>query len=67
MDREMGPEGLAAGLALSGISRSQAAKALHLSTSQLNKKLRGRARVYEDERRKLLMLMDRQNKRGKQA
>lgn len=48
---------LIAGLALRGISRREAARALHLSESQLNKKLRGQARLYEEERRKLLQLL----------
>jgi len=39
----------AAQLALRGISRAQTARALHLSVSALNKRLRGEAKLTEDE------------------
>ena len=53
MGHTIGLARLAAGLALRGISRREAAQMLHLSCSALNKKLRGQAPMRPDE---LLML-----------
>lgn len=57
MERVRGAHWWAAQLQLRGITRGEAAAALHLSLSQLNKKLRGQARLYEEERRKLRRLL----------
>ena len=67
MERVEGAHWWAAQLALRGISRSKAADALHLSQSQLNKKLRGQARLYEEERRLLMRLLQEQGGPGGQA
>ena len=40
---------IAAAMALRGISRAQAARALHMSLSALNKKLRGQAALLPEE------------------
>jgi transcriptional regulator with XRE-family HTH domain len=50
-------EWLAAGLALLGISRRDAAKRMHLSCSALNKKLRGHSPLRPDELRALQALL----------
>ena len=50
-------ERLAAGLALRGISRREAAQVLHLSCSALNKKLRGNAPMHPDELQALIALL----------
>ena len=44
-------------LALRGISRAEAAKALHLSISALNKRLRGEIKLSEDEINQLCNLL----------
>jgi predicted transcriptional regulator len=53
MGHTIGLTRLAAGLALRGISRREAALLMHISCSALNKKLRGQAHLRPDE---LLML-----------
>ena len=50
-------ERLAAGLAMLGISRREAAQMLHLSCSALNKKLRGNAPLHPDELQALKALL----------
>lgn len=67
MDRVKGGHWWAAQLTLRGISRAEAAGALHLSRSQLNKKLRGQARLYEEERQKLRRLLQDRQKGGVRA
>lgn len=52
-----GLERLAAGLAMLGISRREAAKWMHLSCSALNKKLRGHSPLHPDELRALKVLL----------
>lgn len=52
-----GLERLAAGLAMLGISRREAAQAMHLSCSALNKKLRGQSPLHPDELRALKVLL----------
>ncbi len=47
---------LLAGLALKGITRQQTARALYLSVSALNKKLRGAAPVFPEELARLRRL-----------
>lgn len=63
MEKRWSAERLAAGLQLSGISRKEAAGLLFISQSQLNKKLRGSARLYEEERRALIGLISRKGVR----
>lgn len=65
MDKAWRPERLAAGLQLSGISRKEAAKLLYMSESQLNKKLRGGARLHEEERRALIRLIRERDLKGR--
>lgn len=48
-----------AGIALKGISRQSAARALHLSVSALNKKLRGASTLHPEELRRLRLLCQR--------
>ncbi|NLD34934.1 MAG: hypothetical protein GX653_08505 [Clostridiales bacterium] len=57
MGKGMDENRIAAALALRGISRAQAARALHLSCSALNKKLRGQVPLQPEERLALRRLV----------
>ncbi len=59
-----GMEDLRAQINLSGLSRREAARALYLSTSALNRKLRGEIGMSPEEKEKLLALLNQRGKRG---